>query len=88
MPPPARAPSPATIVPTFALTPGAETLLAGVAQGATADVRAYHLRLMALRLGLVAGFDDLLALDALELPPLWTDPQRLAEAVRGFNALR
>ncbi|MBP8293304.1 MAG: hypothetical protein KAX65_11060 [Caldilineaceae bacterium] len=31
---------------------------------------------------------DIVKLRALELPPLWTDPQRLAEAVRGFNALR
>jgi hypothetical protein len=31
---------------------------------------------------------NIVKLRALELPPMWFDPQRLAEAVRGFNALR
>ena len=37
---------------------------------------------------LVMREGNILKLRALELPPMWFDPQRLAEAVRGFNALR
>ncbi len=85
MSPPPGAQSPATIVPTFTLAPGAESLLAGVAQGAAADVRAYHLRLMALRLGLVAGFDDLLALDALDFTPFDYQIKAARTALRRFR---
>jgi SNF2 family DNA or RNA helicase len=58
-----------TVTPIFDLVPGAAAILDKVAEGRLADLRAYQLRLMALRLGLVAGFDDLLALDAIDFTP-------------------
>lgn len=58
-----------TVTPIFDLVPGAAAVLDKVAEGRLADLRAYQLRLMALRLGLVAGFDDLLALDAIDFTP-------------------
>jgi SNF2 family DNA or RNA helicase len=85
LPPPPGAQLPATIVPTFALAPGAASLLAGVAQGEAADLRAYHLRLMALRLGLVAGFDDLLALDAIDFTPFDYQIRAARTALRRFR---
>ena len=85
MSPPPGAQAPVTIVPTFTLAPGAESLLASVAQSATADVRAYHLRLMALHLGLVAGFDDLLALDALDFTPFDYQIKAARTALRRFR---
>ncbi len=48
--------------PTYTLLPGADQILTAP----TEDLRAYHLRLMALRLNLVAGFDDLLSLDSID----------------------
>jgi SNF2 family DNA or RNA helicase len=59
----------ATVTPTFNLVPGAAAILDNVAEGRLADLHTYQLRLMALRLGLVAGFDDLLALDAIDFMP-------------------
>ncbi len=58
-----------TVTPIFDLVPGAAAVLDNVAEGRLADLRAYQLQLMALRLGLVAGFDDLLALDAIDFTP-------------------
>ena len=58
-----------TVTPIFDLVPGAAAILDNVAEGRLADLRAYQLQLMALRLGLVAGFDDLLALDAIDFTP-------------------
>lgn len=80
-----RTPTPTTIAPTFTLTPGAETLLTGVALGESADLRAYHLRLMALRLGLVAGFDDLLALGAIDFAPFDYQIRAARTALRRFR---
>ena len=58
-----------TVTPIFDLVPGAAAILDNVAEGRLADLRAYQLRLMALQLGLVAGFDELLALDAIDFTP-------------------
>lgn len=58
-----------TVTPIFDLVPGAAAVLDNVAEGRLADLRAYQLQLMALRLGLVAGFDELLALDAIDFTP-------------------
>ena len=76
---------PAAITPVFTLLPGAEPLLAGVAQGKLADVRAYHLQLMAQRLGLVAGFDDLLCLDAIDFAPFDYQIRAARTALRRFR---
>ncbi|RLT42442.1 MAG: DEAD/DEAH box helicase [Chloroflexi bacterium] len=58
-----------TIQPEVRLLPGAEQILAAAAAGSWADLNLYQLKLMAHRLQLVAGFDDLLALDAINFTP-------------------
>jgi len=85
MPSPVSAPTSTAITPTFTLARGAEELLASVARGETVDLRAYHLRLMALRLGLVAGFDDLLALDAIDFVPFDYQIRAARTALRRFR---
>ena len=82
---PLRPSAPTSITPSFTLAPGAETLLDGVARGENADLRAFHLRLMALRLGLVAGFDDLLALDAINFTPFDYQIRAARTALRRFR---
>ena len=59
--------------------------MAAVAQGKLADVRAYHLQLMAQRLGLVAGFDDLLCLDAIDFAPFDYQIRAARTALRRFR---
>jgi SNF2 family DNA or RNA helicase len=49
--------------------PGADQILAAAATESKASVRAYRLQLMAQRLDLVTGFDDLLALEAIDFSP-------------------
>lgn len=58
-----------TITPNFSLAPGAAEILAAVTTTPAATARAYHLQLMAHRLELVTGFDDLLALDLIGFTP-------------------
>ncbi len=60
---------PQAIIPSFSFAPGAEQILAAAATTQAASARAYRLQLMAHRLDLVTGFDDLLALDALDFTP-------------------
>lgn len=77
-----------TIAPIFSMTPGAETMLLGVAQNGDTSkeaLRAYQLRLMAVRLGLVAGFDDLLSLDAIDFQPFDYQVRAARTALRRFR---
>ena len=62
-------PTPPTIQPEVRLLPGAQQILAAASAGQLADLNLYQLQLMAHRLQLVAGFDDLLALDAINFTP-------------------
>ncbi len=84
-PSPVALPPATTIVPTFSVTPGAEQLLSSVAQGELTDLRAYQLRLMAIRLGLVAGFDELLCLDAINFEPFDYQIKAARTALRRFR---
>jgi SNF2 family DNA or RNA helicase len=71
------------------MAPGAEKTLLSVAQNgdasAEAALRAYRLRLMAVRLGLVAGFDDLLSLDAIDFQPFDYQIRAARTALRRFR---
>ncbi len=58
-----------TISPVFHLDANAERVLAPAASGQWRDLREYRLKLMAYQLQLVAGFDDLLCLDAIHFTP-------------------
>lgn len=57
------------ITPVYSLLPGADQILAAAATENQASARAYRLQLMAHRLDLVTGFDDLLALEAIDFTP-------------------
>src|SRR3972149_4317201 len=57
------------ITPVFSLLPGADQILAAAATESGTSARAYRLQLMAHRLDLVTGFDDLLALEAIDFSP-------------------
>lgn len=57
------------ITPVFSLLPGADQILAAAATESGTSERAYRLQLMAHRLDLVTGFDDLLALEAIDFSP-------------------
>ena len=76
---------PPTITPNFSLLPGAEQILAALATAPTATPRAYHLQLMAHRLELVTGFDDLLALDAIGFTPFDYQIRAARTALRRFR---
>jgi superfamily II DNA or RNA helicase len=56
-------------VPTVYLEAGAESAVAAVAKGQFESVRAYRLQLMAERLLLIGGFDELICLDSLNFEP-------------------
>lgn len=58
-----------TIQPEVRLLPGAQQILAAVSAGQWGELNLYQLKLMAQRLQLVAGFDDLLAVDAINFTP-------------------
>ena len=77
--------APPTIIPHFSLAPGAEQILAAIATAPTATPRAYHLQLMAHRLELVTGFDDLLALDAIGFTPFDYQIRAARTALRRFR---
>ncbi len=51
----------------------------------TEDHRAYNLRLMALHLNLVAGFDDLLSLDSIDFTPFDYQIKAARTALRRFR---
>lgn len=73
-----------TITPIFSLLPGAEaTLAAALAKPVT--VHAYQLQLLAHRLDLVTGFDDLLALDAINFTPFDYQIRAARTALRRFR---
>ncbi len=69
------------ITPTYTLLPGADPILTAP----TEDLRAYHLRLMALRLNLVAGFADLLSLDTIDFTPFDYQIKAARTALRRFR---
>jgi len=73
------------ITPVFALAPGAAQILANAVAATGADVRAYQLQLMAHRLELVTGFDDLLALDAISFTPFDYQIRAARTALRRFH---
>ena len=77
--------APPTIIPHFSLAPGAEQILAAIATAPTATPRAYHLQLLAHRLELVTGFDDLLALDAIGFTPFDYQIRAARTALRRFR---
>ena len=77
--------APPTLIPHFSLAPGAEQILAAIATAPTATPRAYHLQLMAHRLELVTGFDDLLALDAIGFTPFDYQIRAARTALRRFR---
>lgn len=74
-------PNPTLITPTYTLLPGADQILTAP----TEALRAYHLRLMALRLNLVAGFDDLLSLDSIDFTPFDYQIKAARTALRRFR---
>ncbi|MCB0065407.1 MAG: DEAD/DEAH box helicase [Caldilineaceae bacterium] len=73
-----------TIVPLFSSVPGSEAVLAAVAEQ-PASTRAYQLQLMAHRLELVTGFDDLLAVDAIEFAPFAYQIRAARTVLRRFR---
>ncbi len=75
----------ATIAPQTRLAPGANDILADVAAGHLDSLNAYQLKLMAYRLQLAAGFDDLLALDALGFQPFDYQIRAARTALRRFR---
>ena len=69
-------PTTTRIIPTFTLLPGADQI------PTSTDA---PLRLMALRLNLVAGFDDLLCLDSIDFAPFDYQVKAARTALRRFR---
>jgi len=67
------------------LQPGAERVLEVVASGRFTDRPAYWLQLQAARLALVAGFDELICLDALHFTPFDYQIKAAQTALRRFR---
>ena len=67
------------------MAPGADQILTAAATQKSASARAYWLQLMAHRLELVAGFDDLLALDAIDFTPFDYQMRAARTALRRFR---
>ena len=74
-----------TITPIFSLAPGADEILAAAATENGATARSFRLQLMAHRLDLVTGFDDLLALDAIDFTPFDYQIRAARTALRRFR---
>lgn len=74
-----------TITPVFTMQPGTDEILAVAATQQTISARAYQLHLMAHRLDLVTGFDDLLALDAIDFTPFDYQIRAARTALRRFR---
>lgn len=66
---PAETRTDSLLTPQIRLQPGARELAAQAALGPMTDRTLYQLKLMAHRLSLVAGFDDLLALEEINFTP-------------------
>ena len=67
------------------MAPDAAQILAAAATEASANLRAYQIQLMAHRLELVTGFDDLLALDAIGFTPFDYQTRAARTALRRFR---
>jgi hypothetical protein len=67
------------------LAPGAEQVIQSVAAGRFTDRTAYLLQLEAWRLALVAGFDELVCLDALNFTPFDYQVKAAQTALRRFR---
>lgn len=67
------------------MMPGADQILAAAATDAIPSVRTYQLQLMAQRLALVTGFDDLLALEAIDFTPFDYQIRAARTALRRFR---
>jgi len=67
------------------LQPGAERVLGAAAAGRFADPLSYRLQLRAERLALVAGFDELICLDALHFTPFPYQVKAAQTALRRFR---
>jgi len=64
---------------------GAEQIVAAALTEEASSVHAYQLQLMAYRLALVTGFDDLLALDAIDFTPFDYQIRAARTALRRFR---
>lgn len=73
------------IRPELRLAPGAEALLARMAGDDLSDLALYQLKLMAYHLQLVAGFDELLALEAIQFQPFDYQVRAARTALRRFR---
>jgi SNF2 family DNA or RNA helicase len=71
--------------PTVTLQPGAEQVLTAVASGHFGSRQAYQLQLIAERLLLVTGFDELICLDALNFDPFPYQVKAARTALRRFR---
>lgn len=78
-------PTTPAITPVFSRLPGADQILAAAATESGASARAYRLQLMAHRLDLVTGFDDLLALEAIDFSPFDYQIRAARTALRRFR---
>ncbi len=67
------------------LRPGAEKVLEAIAAGQFVDRRAYHLQLQAERLQLVAGFDEMVCLEAVDFVPFDYQLKAAQTALRRFR---
>jgi SNF2 family DNA or RNA helicase len=67
------------------LQPGAEVVLAAVAQGRFSSPEAYHLQLQAERLLLVSGFDELVSLNDLGFTPFPYQVKAAQAVLRRFR---
>ncbi len=67
------------------LLPGAETILAPIAAGRFDTLQAYHRQLIAERLALISGFDNLLCLEKLHFTPFPYQIKAAQTALRRFR---
>lgn len=74
-----------TLLPQIRLLPGADDVLAHAAVKDLPDLSLYQLKLMAHRLQLVAGFDDLLAVEAVNFEPFDYQIRAARIALRRFR---
>ena len=71
--------------PIVTLQPGAETILTAVASNRFSSSQAYQLQIIAERLLLVTGFDELICLDALNFTPFPYQIKAAQTALRRFR---
>ncbi len=77
--------SPTAVSPQIRLIPGADALLAQITDGQLEGLDLYQLKLMAAHLQLVAGFDELLALEAIHFQPFDYQIRAARTALRRFR---